>query len=139
MKDKRSSTVIPSILATIISLNAQAVDSGDLTQHIYDILASMPSSYGGEDYEEPGGADRALWQEIIEDILNKDAETAHTKALTLDYQLTEFTDTGSDSGRVYHILERTATRNQTTGARSSSINGRGARILSFSVRTPLQI
>ncbi len=52
MKNKRFSIVTAFILAPFISIPAQVVDSGDLTQHIYDILASMTSSYGGED----GGA-----------------------------------------------------------------------------------
>ena len=49
MKNKRFSIVTAFILAPFISIPAQVVDSGDLTQHIYDILASMPFSYGGED------------------------------------------------------------------------------------------
>ncbi|MDP6456704.1 MAG: hypothetical protein QF669_04500, partial [Candidatus Marinimicrobia bacterium] len=108
MKNRRSSIVTTFILAPLVSITAQVTASGDLTRHIYDILASMPSSYGGEEYEEPSNTDRKMWRDVIDAILNKDYETAHTKALNLDYQLTEFTDTSDDSSIVYYILERSA-------------------------------
>jgi hypothetical protein len=100
-------------LAAILSLcssagvQAQVVQSGDLTDHIDSLIVAMPTDYGGGDYLQPNSASRDLWREIIDHILAGEHLIAHIKALTRNYQLVLFTDTGSPDSIVHVVLERT--------------------------------
>ena len=50
---------------------------------------------------------RTLWREIIDHILVGEYADAHTKALTKNYQVVLFTDTGTENQVVHVLLERT--------------------------------
>ena len=50
-------------------VQAQVFETGDLVDHIDDIIAAMPTANGGGDYLQPNVASRALWREIIDHIL----------------------------------------------------------------------
>jgi len=86
---------------------AQLVDSGDLVDHLDSIIAAMPTTNGGGDYLQPNSSSRALWLEIIDHILVGEYADAYTKALTKNYQVVLYTDTGNDDQVVHVLLERT--------------------------------
>lgn len=86
---------------------AQLTQSGDLTAHIDAIIAAMPTTNGGGDYQQPNAESRTLWREIIDHILAGELAEAHTKALTKNYQVVLYTDTGSSDSHVHILLERT--------------------------------
>jgi hypothetical protein len=88
-------------------IQAQVVQSGDLTSHIDSIIDAMPTTYGGGDYLQPNSASRALWREIVDHILAEEYADAHTKALTKNYQVVLFTDTAESDSTVHIVLERT--------------------------------
>jgi len=86
---------------------AQLVDSGDLVDHLDSIIAAMPTTNGGGDYLQPNSASRTLWREVIDHILAGEYALANTKALTKNYQVVLYTDTGTDDQIVHVLLERT--------------------------------
>jgi hypothetical protein len=87
---------------------AQVTQSGDLADHIDSIIAAMPTTNGGGEYQQPNAESRALWREIIDHILDGELAEAHTKALTKNYQVVLYTDTESADSHVHVLLERTA-------------------------------
>jgi hypothetical protein len=96
-----------SIILGAVCAHAQVSQSGDLTDHIDNIIATMPSSPNGGDYLQPNAASRALWREIIDHILAGEYADAHTKALTRNYQVVLYTDTEHPDSIVHVVLERT--------------------------------
>lgn len=95
------------IVLGALPARAQLVDSGDLVDHLDSIISSMPTTNGGGDYLQPNSSSRTLWREIIDHILVGEYADAHTKALTKNYQVVLFTDTGTDNQVVHVLLERT--------------------------------
>jgi hypothetical protein len=89
------------------SVQAQVTESGDLTDHIDDIIADMPTSNGGGQYLQPNAASRALWREIVDHILAEEYADAHTKAQTKNYQVVLYTDAADEDSTVHIVLERT--------------------------------
>jgi hypothetical protein len=107
----KTKLAIPSVLLLLLLLasgvQAQLVQSGDLVDHIDDIISVMPTANGGGDYLQPNVASRALWREIIDHILAGELSDAHTKALTKNYQVVLYTDTATPDSTVHILLERT--------------------------------
>lgn len=86
---------------------SQVMRSGNLAAHVDSIIAAMPTTNGGGEYQQPNAASRTLWRQIIDDILAGNLAAAHTQALTRSYQVVLFTDTGSQGSPVHIVLERT--------------------------------
>jgi hypothetical protein len=105
--------ITPALWALVLLLcfasgvQAQVIETGDLVDHIDDIIAAMPTANGGGDYLQPNVASRDLWREIIDHILAGEFAEAHTKALTKSYQVVLYTDTGTQDSTVHVVLERT--------------------------------
>ena len=89
------------------SAQAQVTQSGNLTAHIDAIIASMPTTNGGGDYQQPNAESRTLWRDIIDHILAGELAEAHAEALTKNYQVVVYTDTGSEDSHLHILLERT--------------------------------
>lgn len=89
-----------------ISISAQVPTSGDLRTHINSIISSMPDAVGGNQYQTPSQANLITWGNIIDDVINGNYSDAHTKALTINYQLLEYSD--SESSSLFYVLENTA-------------------------------
>lgn len=91
------------ILGASISINAQT-STGDIQQYLNDYIESLPGD-SGNDYSEPTGAELDTWESIIDYILENNISNARTTASSLNYQITEFTDTSLSSNQVFYILE----------------------------------
>lgn len=85
---------------------SQLVDSGDLTDTIDSIIATMPATHNGGDYSPPDQSSLATWRDTVENILAGWYSRAHAEALTIGYQVELFTDTESDAGTVHILLRR---------------------------------
>lgn len=91
------------ILGSGIYTYAQT-SSGDIQQYLNDYIASVPGD-SGNDYTEPTGAELDTWETIIDYILKDNISDARTTASSLNYQITEFTDTSLSPNQVFYILE----------------------------------
>lgn len=104
-----SAGILGALLAGLwaAGVQAQEAQSGDLTNHLDGVIASMPATKDGGDYLQPNSTSRALWREIVDHILAGEHALAHTKALTKNYQVVLFTDTAGGDSTVHVVLERT--------------------------------
>ncbi|MBN2226148.1 MAG: T9SS type A sorting domain-containing protein [candidate division Zixibacteria bacterium] len=86
---------------------AQVILSGDITVHMDSIMTAIPGATPSGMYLQPGISSRALWHQMIADIMTENYAEAHDSALTINYRLVQFTDNASVPEQVYYILERT--------------------------------
>lgn len=106
---KKHGVVIGTLLFLLAATgtNAQVYQSGDLATHIDAIIGAMPTTVGGGDYLQPNLASRQLWRTIVDHILVGEYALAHADALTRNYQVVIWTDTGAAGNPIHVVLERT--------------------------------
>lgn len=83
-------------------LNAQLLMSGSLNGHVYSIIDNEIPGAGGNDYYPPSGSEYQEWKVLIHSLLNNDYVLANVLANSLNYDLIEFMDGGSE----FYILQK---------------------------------
>lgn len=87
-------------LASVVSV-AQ-VATGAIDNYVGNIIDSAPGRLGN-DYSQPNTTELNTWNSIISDILIENITTARSSASTVNYQITEFTDTSVN--QIFYVLE----------------------------------
>jgi hypothetical protein len=78
--------------------------TGDLEDYIATKISNAPGS-SGDDYVVPTTANLTVWNTVIDAVLANDISTARTNAASLNYQVTEFTDTSLSPSQIFYVLE----------------------------------
>lgn len=81
---------------------AQTTQSGNLVNHIGEIIDNLPSD-SGDDYAPPSNTQLTNWESCLLNLLKKDYSASELIASQLAYDLIQFTDT--DNGKTYYILQ----------------------------------
>lgn len=97
---KRYLTLFLFELVSVVSV-AQTV-TGTIDNYIGNIIDNLPSSTG-DDYSQPSTTELNIWNSIISDVLIENITSARSSASTVNYQITEFTDTSVN--QVFYVLE----------------------------------
>ncbi|MAU15404.1 MAG: hypothetical protein CMH46_07680 [Muricauda sp.] len=77
--------------------------SGNIDTYLQSLIDGVPGS-GGNDYTVPTTAQLEQWEGVIDGILEGNIQEAVTKAVALNYQITEFTDTALPVEQVFYVL-----------------------------------
>ena len=93
------------VIVVVVCSFAQVSKSGDLQTHIDSIISNMPQALDGDEYQHPTSGNLTTWASIIDDILATNYSTANTTAQTIDYRVTEFTDTYPNPDKIYYMLQ----------------------------------
>lgn len=88
------------VLASITSFAQTA--TGTIEVYIGNIIDSAPGN-SGNNYNAPSTSELNTWDGIITNVLVENIATARSSANTLNYQITEFTDTAIN--QVFYVLE----------------------------------
>ena len=99
------SLVLLNFFLFTLNVFSQVQISGNLRTRIDNILNNMPETVGGNEYQNPSPENYTKWGTIITAIVNGNYANAQTNALTISYQLLEYTDTESNS--LFYVLEST--------------------------------
>ena len=91
------------ILVVSTTLIAQTA-TGAIDNYVGAIIDNTPGNLG-DDYNEPNSTELNTWNDIISNLLSENITTARTGANTLNYQITEFTDTSVSPNQIFYILE----------------------------------
>jgi len=78
--------------------------TGDLEDYIATKISNAPGS-SGNNYVVPTAANLTVWNTVIDAVLVNNISTARTNAASLNYQVTEFTDTSLSPNQVFYVLE----------------------------------
>ena len=78
--------------------------TGDLEDYIATKISNAPGS-SGDDYVIPTSSNLISWNAIIDAILANNIAAARTNAASLNYQVTEFTDTSLSPNQIFYVLE----------------------------------
>jgi len=79
-------------------------ETGDLEDYIATKISNAPGS-SGDDYVIPTSANLTSWNGVVDAILTNNIALARTNASSLNYQVTEFTDTSLSPNQVFYVLE----------------------------------
>ncbi len=79
-------------------------ETGNLEDYIATKISDAPGS-SGNDYVIPTNTDVTSWNTVIDAILVDNIATARTIATSLNYQVTEFTDTSLSPNQIFYVLE----------------------------------
>lgn len=83
--------------------------TGDLEDYIATKISNAPGSTG-DDYVIPTSTNLTSWNTIIDAILANNIATARANATSLNYQVTEFTDTSLSPNQVFYVLEEKSSK-----------------------------
>lgn len=81
--------------------------TGNIETYIGAIIDNTPGS-SGDDFTEPNTSQLNIWNATINFISANNLVNARTNANTVNYELTEFTDTSISPNQVFFILEEKA-------------------------------
>ncbi len=98
-------TIFFSLVISSIS-NSQVNITGNLTTYVDNFISSLPSTYGGNDYQPPSSSDLTTWSNVINYILQGHYSSAHSTADGIGYRLVEYTDNSVNPNKKYYILEK---------------------------------
>ncbi len=87
---------------------------GDIESYMGNLIDNAPGN-SGNNYNEPNTTELTTWNSIISDILNENIATARTNANTLNYQITEFTDTSLSPNQIFYVLEEKSSQSNYWG------------------------
>jgi len=90
-------------LVPITVLFAQTA-TGDIENYIGTIIDNAPGS-AGDNYVEPNSTQLNTWNTVIDFLLADNLSGARSSVTTLNYQITEFTDTSISPNQVFYVLE----------------------------------
>ena len=96
---------ISTMMAGVLNCNklaAQLLMSGNLNGHVYSIIDNEIPGAGGNDYYPPSTSEYQEWKVLINTLLNGDYGLATVLANSLNYDLIEFMDGGTE----YYILQK---------------------------------
>ncbi len=83
--------------------------TGDIEIYMENIIDNAPGS-SGDDYVIPNTSELNKWNTIIDFILADNIADARSNANSINYQITEFTDTSIAPNQVFYILEEKNTQ-----------------------------
>lgn len=83
--------------------------AGNIEIYMENIFDSAPGS-SGDDYVIPNTSELNKWNTIIDFILANNIADARSNANSINYQITEFTDTSITPNQVFYILEEKNTQ-----------------------------
>jgi hypothetical protein len=101
------------LFINFLCLNAQTA-SGDVENYAESLINKMAGS-SVNNYIQPTTANLATWESIINFILSDNLTDARFIASSINYQITEFTDTSLSPNKTFYILEEKATQNRYWG------------------------
>lgn len=79
-------------------------ETGNLEDYLAPKISNAPGS-SGDDYVVPTNNELTTWSGIVDFILAEDIVSARTSAITINYQVTEFTDTSVSPNQLFYVLE----------------------------------
>ena len=95
--------ILIALLLVSSSLYSQTA-TGDLEDYIATKISNAPGS-SGNDYVEPTTNNLTAWNTVIDAVLAGNISDARTNASSLNYQVTEFTDTSLSPNQIFYVLE----------------------------------
>jgi hypothetical protein len=101
------------LFINFLCLNAQTA-SGDIENYAESLINRIAGS-SVSNYIQPIAANLATWESIINFILSDNLTDARVNASSINYQITEFTDTSLSPNKIFYILEEKATQNRYWG------------------------
>ncbi len=81
-----------------------ATASGDIETYVGNLIDNAPGS-SGDNYVEPNSSELSTWNTVLDDLLADNLTDARLSACTLNYQVTEFTDTSISPSQIFYVLE----------------------------------
>ena len=78
--------------------------TGNIEDYMEIIIDNAPGN-SGDNYSAPNTSQLNTWNTIIDFIVAENISDARTQANTLNYQITEFTDTSLTPNQVFYVLE----------------------------------
>jgi len=100
-------TLLISIILLLSNHGFAQTATGSLEVYLNNYLNNIPGS-SGNNYSKPNTNQLNTWATTIDEILDQNINQARTDAATLNYQITEFTDTIYSAVHTYYILEEKA-------------------------------
>jgi hypothetical protein len=91
------------------NLHAQINKSGNFTTYVIGLLNAIPADKNVNTFGPPTSNQLTTWSDMIGDILAANYSAAHTKAISLNYNLVRYTDNSVSPNRIYYILEKSST------------------------------
>ncbi|MEP4093343.1 lamin tail domain-containing protein [Reichenbachiella sp.] len=91
------------LCASILSVRAQEVASGDFLAYIESRLAALPGK-DANDFSEPTTTQSNLWAQAMIELINGQYALSHATLSKLNYRLVKYTD--NVSGSVYYMAEK---------------------------------
>jgi len=85
------------------SVSAQ-IASGDIENYMANIMDNMPNS-SGDDYRVPNTSQLSTWNTVLDFVLADNLIDARSNANTINYIITEFTDTSISPNQIFYVLE----------------------------------
>ncbi len=79
-------------------------ETGNIEDYIATKISNSPGS-SGDDYIIPTNNDLSVWNTVIDAILAENIGIARINATSLNYQITEFTDTSLSPNQIFYVLE----------------------------------
>lgn len=101
------------LLITLLNIKAQTA-SGDIEDYARNLINNIPGS-SVNNYIQPTAANLATWQSIVNFVLSDNLTDARVLAGSINYQITEFTDTTLSPNQTFYVLEEKATQNRYWG------------------------
>ncbi len=95
-----------SIFTIFPSTFSQVQLTGNLTNYIDNFIGSLPSTYGGNEYQPPSTSDLNIWGNAVTNILQGNYSSAHSTADGIGYRVVEYTDNSVNPNKKYYILEK---------------------------------
>lgn len=78
--------------------------TGDIEDYVGNIIDNAPGSTG-DNYIEPNTTQLNSWNTVIDFLLADNLASARSNVTTLNYQITEFTDTSISPNQLFYVLE----------------------------------
>jgi len=79
-------------------------ETGNLEDYIATKISNAPGS-SGNNYVIPTSTNLTTWNTVIDAVLENNIEAARANAISLNYQITEFTDTSLSPNQLFYVLE----------------------------------
>jgi len=83
---------------------AQINAAGSITAYADSLITEIPDATPSNLYQTPTSGQRAVWESIIDDLLDGNYSSAHADALTIDYDVVQYNDTSNTT--TYYILRK---------------------------------
>ncbi len=83
-----------------------AIDTatGDIETYVGNIIDNAPGN-SGDNYVVPNASELTTWNTVLDFILADDLVNARSNACSINYQVTEFTDTSISPNQIFYVLE----------------------------------